>query len=74
MTIEKDNSGQEYIEFALTSGSLRLTRVPEAWHGGTALRVQIREEDGHLRQGPDIPVGKLGQMFSATLKLFGVDR
>ncbi|MCS4051257.1 hypothetical protein GGP87_003073 [Salinibacter ruber] len=48
MTIEKEDSGQEYIEFSLTSRSLRLTRVPEAWHGGTALRVQIREEDGHL--------------------------
>jgi hypothetical protein len=74
MTIETDDSGQEYIEFSLASGSLRLTRIPEAWHGGTALRVQIREEDGHLRQGPDIPSDKLGEMFNAALKLLGVGR
>jgi hypothetical protein len=74
MTIETDDSGQKYIEFDLTSGSLRITRIPEAWHGGTALRVQIRQEDGHLRQGPDIPSGKLGKMFDAVLKLSGVGR
>jgi hypothetical protein len=74
MTVETDGSGQEYIELPLDSGFLRLTRIPEAWHGGSALRVQIREEDGHLRQGPDIPSGKLGKMFKGILELFGVGR
>lgn len=74
MTVETDSSGQEYVEVELESGFLRLTRIHEAWHGGTALRVQMRGEGESPRQGPDIPVGKIGRAFEAALKLFGAGR
>ena len=71
MTVETDSSGQQYVEIELESGFLRLTRILEAWHGGSALRVQMREESESPRRGPDIPVGKIGRAFEAALKLFG---
>ncbi len=70
MQVEKDSRDQKYIEVPWSdTESLRVTHVPESWSGRGGIRVQVRQEDGHLRQGPEIPVDKVGDIVSAVINL-----
>ena len=70
MNITHDSSGQPYIEVDMANGQqVRVTHVPEGWTGGAVMRVQIRVENGHLRQGPDIPLENLGEVLQAMVEL-----
>jgi len=70
MTTLKDNKGNEYVEVPISGGSLRLTYVAEGWDNSPAVRIQVKDgKSGRLRQGPEIPIKKLGEMFSAILDL-----
>jgi hypothetical protein len=72
MAVEVDGSGKTYVEVGtLPDERLRLTLVPaaEAGYGVESIRLQIREESGHLRQGPEVPVVTLGTAFAAVVEL-----
>lgn len=68
--IETDSSDQHYVEIDMANGQcIRVTHVPDGWTGGEVVRVQIRVENGHLRQGPDIPIENLGEVIQAMVEL-----
>lgn len=70
MNIETDSSNQHYVEIDMVNEQrIRVTRVPDGWTGGEVVRVQIRVENGHLRQGPDIPIENLGEVLQAMVEL-----
>lgn len=70
MDIRTDSSNQPYVEIDLASGQrIRVTHVPDGWPGGEVVRVQIRVENGHLHQGPDIPLENLGEVIQAMVEL-----
>ena len=74
MNVEHDSNNQAYIELPIDGGHIRLTLIPNGWHGAETVRLQIRDGNGHLRQGPEIPKSSLGAMYAATLELLSQER
>jgi hypothetical protein len=70
--METDSSGKKYIEVRLENDErVRVTLVPDSWSSGSGIRIQIRQTDGHLRQGPEIPVTEIGSVIGAVIELLG---
>ena len=67
--IETDKRGQRYVDIPIEGAAVRVTLVPHGWSDSPCMRVQIREENGHLRQGPDIPLSVTGDVTKAILDL-----
>jgi len=64
-----DGSNQEYEEVALGESAVRITLVPHGWNNSPCLRIQIRDENGHLRQGPDIPGENCADVIRSMVQL-----
>lgn len=64
-----DRKGNEYREVEIPGGNVRLTYVQNGWADSPSIRVQIRDETGHLRQGPEIPLSAVGGMVGAIVEL-----
>src|SRR4051794_8746353 len=64
-----DSSEQAYEEIEIPSGQVRATYIPEGWAGSPSVRIQIRDDAGHLRQGPEVPIAAIGGMVDAVVKL-----
>ncbi len=70
MGFKTDESDHQFIEIQITDGQIRVTYIPKGWDGSPAIRYQIKDnQTGRLRQGPEVPIGHIGDMFSATLNL-----
>ncbi len=71
MEIETDSQGNRYIEvpFAAPGERIRITHVIESWSGDRGIRIQVRDENGHLRQGPEFEAERIGDVVSAALVL-----
>lgn len=70
--IRRDSTGKEYAEIEASSDELiRLTLVPaeEAGYRTTSLRIQIRQSDGKLRFGPEIPLVVMPDVLAAAWAL-----
>lgn len=68
--MQRDGSGKSYIEIPLDPGGrIRVTLVEDSWVGGPAVRLQLRGDDGHLRQGPEIPAAAIGDVVGAVVQL-----
>jgi hypothetical protein len=67
--MDTDSKGNRYREVEIPGGKVRLTHVLSSWDGSPSFRVQIRDDSGHLRQGPEIPVAALGGVASAVVEL-----
>jgi hypothetical protein len=68
--IETDESGKKFIEVLLANDEkVRVTVVEESWAGVPGVRIQIRSIDGHLRQGPEIPITEIGHVVAAIIEL-----
>lgn len=66
--VTTDGSDQPYVEFALPGGdSLRVTRRHTA--RGEVVRIQLRDESGQLRPGPELPLAQLPDLLSALGRL-----
>lgn len=64
-----DGSGNRYIEKDMCSGKIRATYIESGWSGAPSVRLQIRDDSGHLRQGPEIPVENIGEAVGAMVEL-----
>lgn len=67
-----DSAGQQFAEVRTFSGErLRFTFIPakRAGYRADSVRIQIRPRNGRLRQGPEIPVKRLGDAVRAMLNL-----
>ncbi len=69
MTEDIDSKGNRFREVEIPGGSVRITFVQEGWANIPSVRVQIRDESGHLRQGPEIPISAVGGMVGAVVEL-----
>lgn len=58
MKIQKDSSDQYYIELDVNyGGAIRITKIPYRDYAEDAcFRIEVRDESGHIRRGPEIPV------------------
>jgi len=65
----KDSAGNTYREVEMEAEHVRLTYVAQGWNDTPSVRFQIRDEDGHLRQGPEIPLKIMGSVVGALLDL-----
>ena len=64
-----DSSGNEYREVARGPEQIRVTYVRNGFDGSPAVRIQVREESGHLRFGPEIPVSVIGLVVREVVEL-----
>jgi hypothetical protein len=66
--LHEDQAGHLYVEIPWSETErVRVTFIPESWSGAGGIRVQVRDQIGHLRQGPEIPVLTLGAVVEARL-------
>lgn len=72
MDVKIDGSRQRYVEVEFPGGEhARLTFIPaaKAGYGVDSVRVQIREGEGHLRRGPELPIARTGAVLDGLLLL-----
>ena len=70
MAIETDGSNQKDIEVPMDNGEkIRVTLIENSWATGPGIRVQVRNAEGHLRQGPEIPAAEIGKVVAAVVDL-----
>lgn len=70
--IRRDSSGKEYAEIEASADErIRVTLVPaeEAGYRTTSLRIQIRQSDGKLCFGPEIPLAAMPEVLAAAWSL-----
>lgn len=68
-TMKIDSSNQRYQEIEIPGGFVRVTYINNGWADSPSVRVQICDESGHLRQGPEIPISVLKEVVGATVFL-----
>ena len=64
-----DTSNNKYQEVPISGGQVRITYIENGWDGSPSVRIQIRDETGHLRQGPEIPITSIGGVVGAVVNL-----
>lgn len=70
IVIQKDRANQSFTEIKLENDEyVRVTLVGQSWAGESGIRIQIRDLNGHLRQGPEIPISALGDTIAGIIKL-----
>jgi hypothetical protein len=68
--IETDSVSQKYIDVPMDNGEkIRVTLIEHSWTSGPAIRIQVRDVGGHLRQGPEIPAADIGKVVGAVVEL-----
>lgn len=72
--MEIDSSGNRYKEIKIPGGHVRVTYIEHGWADTASVRIQIRDETGHLRQGPEIPVASIGGVVGAVVELLSQNR
>jgi len=72
LPILQDKAGQPYIDIPYGREFIRVTRI-EGGNNNTAIRIQIRDENGHLRPGPEIDYEQVGRLFTESLRLITSD-
>lgn len=70
MLTQKDSKNHPYKEITFKTkdnGGVRVTSIAQGWSGSRiqAMRIQIRDGQGHLRPGPEIPLDVLPVMIAA---------
>ena len=70
MEIKEDGSTHKFIEVPMENEMVRITYIEHSWpEEQSGIRIQIREINGHLRRGPEIPVDIIGDAVSAVINL-----
>ncbi len=64
-----DSTGKPYIEFGEPEFTIRITFNNNGWNNEECIRIQVKNEKGHLRQGPEIPLRLFGELYMKTLLL-----
>jgi hypothetical protein len=64
-------SNQQFVEFpGPAEDYIRITCVPAtSYREEPHFRISVREAEGRVRQGPEIPVSRIGQLFQAMVEL-----
>ncbi len=58
-----------YEEIDMGNGEqVRVTHASDSWSGQGGIRIQIRDEKGHLRPGPEIPVDLVADVVRSVIK------
>jgi hypothetical protein len=71
MDARTDAGGNTYIETDRPLGEkTRVTYVPhQEWAGQAVVRIQVRQDDGQLRPGPEIPLDRVGDFVPSIVDL-----
>ena len=64
-----DSSHNLYREVPISGGHVRVTYIESGWDGGPSVRIQIKDDNGHLRQGPEIPIISIGGVVGAVVEI-----
>lgn len=64
-----DSSNNQYQEVQISGGHVRVTYIKDGWDNSPSVRIQIRDDTGHLRQGPEMPITSIGGVAGAVINL-----
>lgn len=67
--MDTDSAGNRFDEIEIPGGWVRVTYIEQGWANTPSVRIQIRESGGHLRQGPEIPIARIGDVVGAVIEL-----
>jgi hypothetical protein len=67
--MQPDSAGNQYEEVAISGAAVRVTYVEQGWDNTPSVRIQIRDANGQLRQGPEVPLNSIGPMIGAIVTL-----
>jgi len=67
--VEQDSSNQLYQEVEVNGAHIRFTYVPSGsgFECGPCIRIRVKNPNGHLKQGPDIPISHLPSCIAAIV-------
>jgi len=64
--IKTDSSGNNYIESDLgIDQAVRISFIDQGWDGGNCIRINLRDENNHIRPGAEFPIGNAQQIVDA---------
>lgn len=65
-----DRRGNSFVEVDMGNDEqVRVTYIKDSWAGKGSVRIQIRDCEGHLRQGPEFPAQVTCEVVSAIKRL-----
>ena len=64
-----DSSGNDYREVRRGPEHIRVTYIENGFDQSPAVRIQVRDEAGHVRPGPELPVNIVGQVIREMVDL-----
>jgi hypothetical protein len=64
-----DGSGNYFEKININGGFVRVTYILNGWDNSPSIRIQIEEDNGHVRQGPEIPLSNIGDVVGAIVAL-----
>ncbi len=67
----KDAAGNVFIESKLidVNQHLRISLIEKGWTNRACIRINIKDENNHLRPGPEIPIENIEALVSAIITL-----
>lgn len=67
--MKTDSSNNLYREVEIPGGHIRVTRIEIGWDDSPSIRIQVRQGNGHLLPGPEIPINVLNNLYNAINQL-----
>lgn len=68
-----DGSGNTFIESEMLNinQAVRVSFIEEGWTDGNCIRINIRDENNHIRRGAEIPIENVSEVMILiqTLKM-----
>lgn len=69
-----DSRNNHYAETPMGNGEFtRVTHIKNGWPGCDTIRIQVRDQKGHLRFGPELPKSIIVDLFHAANVATGED-
>lgn len=67
--MQTDGSGNLYENVPISGGFVRITFIEQGWDNSPSVRIQIQDDNGHVRQGPEVPLSSIGGVVGAIVSL-----
>lgn len=73
--IKQDGSGNSFIESDLgIDQAVRVSFIDKGWTGGNCIRINLRDENNHVRPGAEFPITNAQEILDAINELINNKR
>lgn len=67
--MQTDGSGNLSENVPISGDFVRVTFIEQGWDNSPSVRIQIQEDNGHVRQDPKVPLSSIGGVIGAVVNL-----